>query len=72
MMEKKPLCRRCLLEDMPDEAALVKNIRELIELLPQEKRAGSEVTARRLSVCRGCGHLLNGMCALCGDRKSVV
>ncbi len=68
MMEKvkKPFCRRCLLEDMPDEAALAKSIRELIDLLPEEKRAPAEVTAQRLSLCRACDHLQNGMCVLCG------
>ena len=45
MMEKKPFCRRCLLEDMPDEAALAKSIRELIDLLPEDKRAPEETTA---------------------------
>ena len=66
MMEKKPFCRRCLLEDMPDEAALAKSIRELIDLLPEEKRASADVNAQRLSICRECDQLQNGMCALCG------
>ena len=65
-MEKKAFCRRCLLADMPDEAALAKNIRELIELLPEEKRASSEASAQRLATCRNCDHLQNGMCVLCG------
>ena len=52
MMEKspKPFCRRCLLEDMPSEARLAQSIHELIELLPEEKRAPREVTAERLSL----------------------
>jgi len=66
MMEKKPFCRRCLLEDMPQEAALAQNIRELIALLPQEKRASAEMNAERLNICRNCDHLQNGMCVLCG------
>ena len=66
MMEKKPFCRRCLLEDMPDEAALANSIRELIDLLPEEKRAPQDVTADRLNRCRQCEHLQNGMCVLCG------
>ena len=66
MMNRKPFCRRCLLEDMPDEAALARNIRELIDLLPEEKRAPAAETAQRLAVCRTCDHLQNGMCALCG------
>lgn len=65
-MQNKPFCRRCLLEDMPDEAALARSIRELIDLLPEEKRAAADVTAARLAVCRQCDQLQNGMCALCG------
>lgn len=63
---RKPFCRRCLLEDMPDETALAKSIRELVDLLPEEKRAPAEVTAQRLATCRTCDHLQNGMCVLCG------
>ena len=66
MMEKKPFCRRCLLEDMPSEARLAQSIRELIDLLPEEKRAPAEDMASRLKLCRQCDHLQNGMCALCG------
>ena len=66
MMEKKPFCRRCLLADMPSEAQLAQSIRELIDLLPEEKRAGTEETERRLKFCRQCDHLQNGMCVLCG------
>ena len=66
MMTKKPFCRRCLLEDMPDEASLIQNIRELIDLLPAEKRAAEDVHRARLDICRKCDHLQNGMCVLCG------
>lgn len=66
MIGKKPFCRRCLLEDMPGEAELAKSIRELIEMLPEEKRASTDVHAQRLFICRTCDHLQNGMCVLCG------
>ena len=62
----KPFCRRCLLEDMPAEAALMENIRDLIALLPEEQRAGDGLRAQRLSNCRECDHLADGTCALCG------
>ena len=61
----KPFCRRCLLEDMPSEAALMENIRDLISLLPQEQRADDELRVQRLSHCRSCDHLADGTCALC-------
>ena len=62
----KPFCRRCLLEDMPDQAALASNIRELISLLPDTLRAEESQRQSRLAVCRSCDHLIDGMCALCG------
>ena len=64
-LSRKP-CRRCLLEDMPDEAALAKNMQELIALLPDDKRADEDARLSRLAVCRTCDHLNRGMCALCG------
>ena len=62
----KPFCRRCLLADMPSQAALARSIAELIALLPEDQRAPEETRARRLDICRACDHLHNGMCALCG------
>ena len=51
---------------MPGEKALAALIRERIELLPEEERAGAEVVAARLAVCKGCDRLVSGTCALCG------
>ena len=65
MLNGKP-CIRCLLQDMPDEAALAKNMQELIALLPEDKRADEAVRIQRLAVCKACDHLNRGMCALCG------
>ena len=65
-MNERKLCRRCLLEDMPSEAALAATVRELVQMLPEEIRAKPEATARRLAVCRECDHLYGGMCGLCG------
>lgn len=62
----KPFCRRCLLEDMPSEAVLMENIRDLIALLPEEQRAPEESRAARLAICRCCDQLADGTCALCG------
>ena len=65
MTEPKPFCRRCLLEDMPSQAALAASIRDLIALLPEDKRAPREETSRRLAICRDCDQLRSGLCALC-------
>ena len=66
MTEPKPICRRCLLEDMPSQAALAASIRDLIALLPEDKLTPREETSRRLAICRDCDQLRSGMCALCG------
>jgi len=65
-MLNKPFCRRCLLADMPDQAALARSVRELIDLLPDAQRAPEEIRQARLARCRACDHLLDGGCALCG------
>lgn len=65
-MERRRFCRRCLLEDMPDQAALAESVRELVSLLPDHLRAPQEIMRARLEICKGCDHLYDGMCALCG------
>lgn len=62
---EKP-CLRCLLQDMPEEAALARNLRELIGLIPPEDRADEETVRRRLAACRACAHMQRGTCGLCG------
>ena len=66
MIDKKKFCRRCLLEDMPDQAALAESVRELVSLLPEHLRAPEEITAARLETCKQCDRLTDGMCVLCG------
>ena len=61
-----PLCRRCMLDEVPDGADIASQIHRLIDAIPDEKRAGKEITNRRLDVCRQCDHLFSGTCALCG------
>ena len=65
-MEPRTFCRRCLLEDMPSEAELLRSVQELIELLPEESRATEQTRSNRLAACRTCDHLNGGTCALCG------
>ena len=57
---------RCLLEDMPDQAELLRAIRELIGLMPADERSPDAEKDARLSRCRACEHLISGTCALCG------
>lgn len=51
---------------MPDQAELAKLIRERIGTIPEEERTPGEAYARRLALCRECGDLNRGTCALCG------
>ena len=62
----RPFCRRCLLEDMPSQAELARSVQELVDMLPEDQRAPEPERLRRLSHCRSCDHLMDGMCALCG------
>lgn len=61
---KVPPCK-CLLSEA-GEKELAKSIREYVSTLNEEIKADSELYKLRLSVCGGCGHLLNGTCGKCG------
>ena len=64
-MTGKP-CSRCLLSEIPDEAALAEAIRERILALPEEERAAETERRRRLGICKDCGELNRGTCGACG------
>ncbi len=63
--EKYRVCRKCLLKDL-SEKDYFQNMYVYIANLPEDDRTGKEEYERRLSKCRECDHLLNGMCRLCG------
>ena len=65
-MTEQKFCRRCLLQDMPEEAALAASLRELIEMIPEEERSPAALTGARLAACRACPRLSRGTCSLCG------
>ena len=56
---------RCLLKDTP-ETELMENIREYISGLDDDIRADEEVYQKRLSICKRCGSLMDGVCLKCG------
>ena len=60
------ICRRCLLAEMESEKPLYELLREWLTALPPEETAAPETVQARLSACRACDRLTNGMCALCG------
>ncbi len=59
-------CLRCLIADLPDEAALADILRERIAQLDEAERLPENQRAQRLDICRSCGSLNHGTCALCG------
>ena len=63
-MEQR-ICRRCLAKDMPD-ASYFDNMYEYIRQLDPEIKAEASLYEERLSCCKECDHLLNGMCRVCG------
>ena len=63
--EKIRQCRRCLLKDM-DGQEYFRTVYEYIESLDPEIRTPEPEYRRRLSLCRECDCLINGMCRLCG------
>lgn len=64
-MEGKPFCKRCLLADV-DVDGLYERVSQLVQLIPQDLRAGNELYSYRLDICRNCDSLVNGICAECG------
>lgn len=64
-MTGKP-CIRCLLAEIPDEAALAAAIRERIAGLPEGERAPERERQRRLGACKECEKLNRGICGACG------
>lgn len=62
---KQRYCRKCLLREM-DQDMYFKNMYTYIQNLPEEDKAEKEVYERRLSLCKACDHLMNGMCRICG------
>ncbi len=61
----KPFCKRCLLSEISDEDTK-KTINELIVTMPEDKKADDTLYRQRLSVCKECDELINGMCGKCG------
>ena len=65
MTENKRFCKRCLTKEMPD-AEYFQNMYDYISQLDPDIKAPEEIYSQRLSSCKECGNLLNGMCRLCG------
>lgn len=59
------LCKKCLLTEI-DENEYIKTILDHIASLPVEEKVTEETYNYRLSICKECENLVNGMCKKCG------
>lgn len=64
-MEDKRLCKKCLLSEM-EENEYFESVSEYISLLTDDIKTLDEEYQRRLSLCKECEKLVNGLCAVCG------
>lgn len=58
-------CRKCLLSEI-DPDKVYKEIVDYINSLDAEVKVNDETYQSRLSFCRECDNLRDGMCVLCG------
>ena len=49
-----------------DRSEYFRNMYDYIARIPAEEKVSEEEYERRLSVCKQCGSLLDGMCRICG------
>lgn len=59
-------CKRCLLREMSEQEEYFRSLREYIENMDPDFRAPESLYEERLSICRGCDMLMQGMCRKCG------
>ncbi len=65
MNEKSIKCGRCLLSEF-DSEKFITTIAEYISVIPPHKKVTDEEYRRRLSICRECELLNDGLCGECG------
>lgn len=60
------VCRRCLTREMAGQEEYFRNLREYIANLDIDIRSDAAEYERRLTLCRECSLLMDGMCRTCG------
>ena len=58
-------CKKCLLSEL-NKDEYFKTILDYIAALPAEDKVSDAVYEERLSICKTCDALVNGMCKKCG------
>ena len=64
--ENLRFCKRCLTREMAGSVETYRSLREYIDNLDPDIKAGEELYEKRLFVCKNCDLLLEGMCRSCG------
>lgn len=59
-------CRKCLTREMAGQEEYFKSLHEYIANIETELKVPDELYEERLSVCKDCDLLLEGMCRVCG------
>ncbi len=62
----KRVCKRCLIREMAGQEKIYETIQRMIADLPETERAPKALREERLSACKQCERLTDGMCAACG------
>ncbi|MBQ7956281.1 MAG: hypothetical protein IJ282_11125 [Lachnospiraceae bacterium] len=65
-MEERRVCKKCLTREMEGQEMVFQNMRDYIDNLEEDIKADSVLYESRLSVCKTCDNLLQGMCRSCG------
>lgn len=63
--ENGRICRKCLTRDM-DKAEYFENLHSYIANLDEEIKVEESLYEERLSLCKACDLLADGMCRACG------
>lgn len=64
-MESQRYCKQCLYQEISSDNYF-KNMHEYIENIDPDIKTSSVEYERRLSLCKQCDMLINGMCRICG------
>lgn len=64
--EPRRFCRKCLIREMMEEQTYFRNLYDYIENLDADLKVEEAVYEARLSKCKECENLLQGMCRICG------
>lgn len=59
------ICRKCLTRDM-DQTEYFENLYAYIQNLDEEIKVNEEIYEERLTLCKECDLLADGMCRACG------